>query len=128
MEILSATFVENIDLRQAAGGATRIDLSGVHFSLSAPSPPPVTIAPHLVVLVRCRHGEPDFAALEVVFTDEAGEQVARSVMPFQVEPGKFGYRLVRAELTFDDYSTIEAHCQLDDGPKTVVPLTLLPPA
>jgi hypothetical protein len=127
MEILSATFVENIEFRQADGGATRIDLSGVHFSLTAPGPPPVTIAPHLVVLVRCPPGESGFAALEVVFTDEAGEQVARSVMPFQVEPGKFGYRLVRAELTFDDYGTIEAHCQLDDGPKTVVPLTLLPP-
>jgi hypothetical protein len=61
-----------------------------------------------------------------VFTNEAGEQVARSVMPFQVEPGKFGFRLVRAELTFDDYGTIEAHCQLDDGPETVVPLTLIP--
>ncbi|HVM10718.1 MAG TPA: hypothetical protein VM345_19815 [Acidimicrobiales bacterium] len=128
MEILSATFVENIEFRQAEGGTTRIDLSGVHFSLAAPSPPPVTIAPHLVVLVRCRVGESDFSALEVVFTNEAGEQVARSVMPFQVEPGKFGYRLVRAELTFDDYGTIEAHCQLDDGPKTVVPLTLVAPA
>ena len=127
MEILSATFVENIEFRQAAGGATRIDLSGVHFSLAAPSPPPITISPHLVVLVRCREGESDFSALEVVFRDEAGEQVARSVMPFQVEPGKFGYRLVRAELTFADYGTIEAHCQLDDGPIMTVPLTLLPP-
>jgi hypothetical protein len=127
MDILSATFVESIDLRLATGGATRIDLSGVMFSLAAPSPPPVTIAPHLVVLVRCREGESGFAALEVVFKDEAGEQVARSVMPFQVEPGKFGYRLVRGELTYADYGTIEAHCQLDDGPFTVVPLTLLPP-
>ena len=127
MEILSATFVENIEFRQGAGGATRIDLTGVHFSLAAPSVPPVTISPHLVVLVRCRQGESDFSALEVVFKDEEGEQVARSVMPFQVEPGKFGYRLVKAELTYNDYGTIEAHCQLDDGPTTVVPLTLLPP-
>lgn len=126
MEILSATFVENIDLRQAVGGATRIDLSGVHFSLTATQPPPVTISPHLVVLVRCRVGESDFTALTVEFRNEAGEEVARSVMPFQVEPGKFGYRLVKADLTFDAYGTIEAHCQLDDGPKTVVPLTLLP--
>jgi hypothetical protein len=126
MEILSATFVENIELRQAEGGATRIDLSGVHFSVAAPSPPPVTIEPHLVVLVRCREGESDFSALEVVFTNEAGDQVARSVIPFQVEPGKFSYRLVRAELTYEDYGTIEAHCQLDDGPETVVPLTMVP--
>jgi len=127
MDILSATFVESVDFRQAEGGATRIDLTGVLFSLAAPSPPPVTIAPHLVVLVRCREGESGFAALEVVFKDGTGEQVARSVMPFQVEPGKFGYRLVRGELTYEDYGTIEAHCQLDDGPMTVVPLTLLPP-
>ena len=127
MEILSATFAENIDVRQCDGGATRLDLTGVHFSLAAPSPPPVTITPHLIVLVRCRVGEPDFSALEVVFTNEAGDQVARSVMPFQVEPGKFGYRLVRAELTYEDYGTIEAHCNIDGGPVTVVPLTLLPP-
>lgn len=126
MDILSATFIESIEQRQAAGGAGRLDLVGVHFSLSAPSPPPVTLTPHLVVIVRCRANESGFSALEVVFKDAAGEQVARSVMPFQVEPGKFGFRLVRAELTFEDYGTIEAHCQLDDGPVTVVPLTLLP--
>ncbi|HEX7165429.1 MAG TPA: hypothetical protein VF230_00480 [Acidimicrobiales bacterium] len=126
MDILSATFVENIEFRQAPGPSTRIDLLGVHFSFAAPNPPPVSLSPHLVVLVRCREGETGFGALEVVFRDGAGEQVARSVMPFQVEPGKFGYRLVRGELTFEDYGTIEAHCQIDDGPVTVVPLTLLP--
>ena len=128
MDIVSATFVESIDFRQAPGPATRVDLTGIMFSLAAPNPPPVTIAPHLVVLVRCRPDESGFSALEVVFTDEAGGQVARSVMPFEVEPGKFGYRLVRAELTYAGYGTIEARCQLDAGPVTVVPLTLLPPA
>jgi len=127
VQILSATFVENIELRQAPGGATRIDLTGVLFSLSAPTPPPVTIAPHLVVLVRCRPDETGFAALEVIFKDPAGEQVAKNVQPFQVEPGKFGYRLVKGELTFEEYGTIEAHCNIDGGPETVVPLTLLPP-
>ncbi len=127
MEIVSATFVEHIEVRQAAGGAGRVDLTGVMFSLAAPSPPPVTIAPHLVVLVRCRKDENGFSALEVIFRNEAGEQVAKSVMPFQVEPGKFGYRLVRAELQYDAYETIEAHCNIDGGPVTVVPLTLLPP-
>lgn len=128
MDIISATFVENIDLRQAPGPSTRIDLTGIMFSLVAPGPFPVTISPHLVVLVRCREGESGFAALEVVFRDPAGEQVAKSVMPFQVEPGKFGYRLVKGELTYDGPSTIEAHCTIDDGPATVVPLTLLAPA
>jgi len=128
MDIISATFVESIDFRQAAGPSTRIDLTGVMFSMAAPGPVPLTISPHLVVLVRCPPDESGFSALEVVFKDEAGEQVARSVMPFQVEPGKFGYRLVRAELTYQDYGTIEAHCNIDGGPVTVVPLTLLPPA
>ena len=128
MDIVSATFVESIDFRQVEGPATRIDLTGVMFSMAAPQPPPITITPHLVVLVRCRADEKGFAALEVIFTNEAGEQVARSVMPFQVEPGKFGYRLVRGELTYEDYGTIEASCSIDGGPVTVVPLTLLPPA
>jgi len=128
MDIVSATFSENIELRQVAGPSTRIDLTGIMFSLAAPAPVPVTITPHLIVLVRCRSNENGFAALEVLFIDEKGEQVAKNVMPFQVEPGKFGYRLVRAELTYEDYGTIEAHCNIDGGPVTVVPLTLLPPA
>jgi hypothetical protein len=127
MDIVSATIAENIDLRQVPGPSTRIDLTGIMFSMAAPSPPPVTVAPHLIVLVRCRANENGFAALEVLFHDEAGNQVAKNVMPFQVEPGKFGYRLVRAELTYEDYGTIEAHCNIDGGPVTVVPLTLLPP-
>lgn len=127
MDIVSATFTENIETRQVAGPSTRIDLIGIMFSMAAPSPVPVTITPHLIVLVRCRPDENGFAALEVLFIDEKGEQVAKNVMPFQVEPGKFGYRLVRAELTYEDYGTIEAHCNIDGGPVTVVPLTLLPP-
>lgn len=128
MDIISATFVESIDLRQAPGPSTRIDLTGIMFSMAAPGPLPVTIDPHLIVLVRCRDGENGFAALEVIFRSEGGDQVAKSVMPFQVEPGKFGYRLVKAELTYEAFGTIEAHCTIDDGPVTVVPLTLLPPA
>lgn len=128
MDIVSATFSENIELRQVAGPSTRIDLTGIMFSMAAPSPVPVTITPHLIVLVRCRSNENGFAALEVLFIDDKGNQVAKNVMPFQVEPGKFGYRLVRAELTYEEYGTIEAHCNIDGGPATVVPLTLLPPS
>lgn len=113
-------------MRQVAGPSTRIDLTGVMFSLVAPSPPPVTITPHLVVLVRCRGDEPGQGVLEVVFRDAAGEQVARNVQPLQVEPGKFSQRLVRGELTYTDYGTIEAHCRIDQGGWTIVPLTLLP--
>lgn len=128
MDIVSALFAENIDLRPAPGPSTRIDLSGIMFSLPAPSEPPVVITPHLIVLVRCRPDEDGQGVLEVTFTDEAGEQVARNVSPFNVEPGKFTYRLVRGELEFPAPGTVEAHCRLlPDGTATVVPLTLLPP-
>lgn len=129
MDIVSALFCETLNLRQAGpGGPTRIDLTGVMFSTQAPSPPPVTIAPHLIVLIRCRADEPGNGVLEVVFRDEAGEEVARNASPFSVEPGKFTYRLVRGELTYPALGTIEAHCRVGQGPFTVVPLTLLPPA
>ncbi|MDP8992977.1 MAG: hypothetical protein M3N31_08025 [Actinomycetota bacterium] len=127
MDIVSALFCEGIDLRQVPGPATRIDLSGVMFSLPAPSAPPVTITPHLVVLIRCRPEEGGSGVLEVVFRDEAGTEVARNASPFNVEPGKFTYRLVRGELTYETLGTVEAHCRVDQGPTTTVPLTLLPP-
>lgn len=128
MDIVSALFAENIQLRPVPGPSTRVDLSGIMFSLPAPSPPPVTITPHLIVLVRCRADEAGNGILEVTFRDSRGEQVARNVSPFNVEPGKFTYRLVRGELEFHDFETIEAHCRLvPDERTTVVPLTLLPP-
>ncbi|HEY8526108.1 MAG TPA: hypothetical protein VIL48_14150 [Acidimicrobiales bacterium] len=126
MDIVASVFVEGIDLRQAFdGGPTLIDLTGVHFSAAAPSPPPVTMAPHLVVLVRCPPDDPGTGVLEVVFRRD-GEQIARNVQPLQVEPGKFTYRLVRAELDLPDYGTVEAHCRIGTGPVTVVPYTLVP--
>jgi hypothetical protein len=128
MDIVSALFAENIDLRQAPGPSTRIDLTGIMFSMAAPSMPPVTVTPHLIVLVRCRPDEAGDGILEVTFRDEAGEQVARNVSPFTVEPGKFTYRLVRGELAFETLGTIEAHCRLmPNGGTTVVPLTMLAP-
>jgi hypothetical protein len=128
MDIVAAVFVEGIDLRSAfEGGPTLIDLTGVHFSAPAPAPPPVTMTPHLVVLVRCGADDPGTGVLEVVFR-RGDDQVARNVQPLQVEPGKFTYRLVRAELDLPDYGTIEAHCRVDTGHVTVVPYTLVPAA
>jgi hypothetical protein len=127
MDIVSALFVENFNLRQAPGPSTRIDLNGVFFSMAAPSPAPVTIEPHLVVLVRCRPDEQGSGILEAVF-HRGEERIARNVNPFTVEPGKFTYRLVKAELEFVDYDTIEVSVRVDQGPWCVVPLTLLPPA
>src|SRR5215218_1585859 len=125
MDIVAAVFVENIDLRNAfEGGPTLIDLTGVHFSASAPTPPPVTMTPHMVVLVRSTQGDPGTGVLEVVFRRD-GEQIARNVQPLQVEPGKFTYRLVGAELDIPEYGTVEAHCRIDTGPVTVIPYTLV---
>ena len=128
MDILAALFVEGIGQRQAPGPATRIDLTGIMFSLAAPSPPPVTVAPHLVVIVRCRPDESGTDTLEVQFLDAAGEEVARNAQPVMIQPGKFGRQLVKGDLTFQDYGTIEAHCRMTGGTEVVVPLTLLPPA
>lgn len=126
MDIVAAVFIEEMEMRSVPGPSTRIDLTGVHFSLAAPSPLPVTLEPHLLVLVRCREDEGGQGALEVVYQRD-GEHVARNVQPLQVEPGKFNYRLVRAQLEFTEAGTVEAHCRLDQGPTTVVPLTVLPP-
>ena len=128
VDIIAALFVEGLGQRQAPGPATRIDLTGVMFSLAAPSPPPVTVSPHLVVLIRCRPEEAGNGTLEVEFLDEDGKQVARNVQPVAIQPGKFGRQLVKGELTFQDYGTIEAHCHITGGADMVVPLTLLPPA
>jgi len=127
MQILAALFFEGLDLRQVPSGATHIDLTGIQFSAPAPGPLPVTCSPHLIVVVRCPNEHSGEAVLEVVFARE-GEQLARNVQPLTVEPGRFGYRLVRAELEFEDFGTVEAACRIDQGPATVVPYTLLPPA
>jgi hypothetical protein len=131
MQIVSALFVENFEMRQAPGPSTRIDLSGVMFSQAAPEPVPVTITPHLIALIFCPEDEPGSGIFEVVFRrgiDADSEQVARNVSPFTVEPGKFTYRLVRGELEFTEYGQIFAHCRVDQGPWHLVPFTLLPPA
>ncbi len=131
MQIVSALFVENFEMRQAPGPSTRIDMTGVMFSQAAPAPVPLTLTPHLVGLIFCAEGESGNGVFEVVFrrgVDEDSEQIARNVSPFTVEPGKFTYRLVRGELDFEDYGQIFAHCRVDKNPWHIVPFTLLPPA
>ena len=136
MQIVSALFVENFEMRQAPGPSTRLDLTGAMFSMAAPEPAPLTISPHLVALIFCAAEEAGQGVFEVIFRGDlgdperpdAGEHLARNVSPFSVDPGKFTYRLVRGELTFADYGQIFAHCRVDRGPWHVVPFTLLPPA
>lgn len=126
MEIVSALFIDEIDLRPVPGPSTRIDLKGIQFSAAAPTPVPLTWAPHLVVIIRCPPDGSGRGVLEVTY-HRGDEQIARNVQPFDVEPGKFTYRLVRAELEFDDYDTVEARCRIGQDPPVTVPYTLLPP-
>jgi len=136
MQIVSALFVENFEMRQAPGPSTRLDLTGAMFSMAAPEPAPLTIAPHLVALIFCPPGESGQGVLEVVFRGDLdpegdehglGDHIARNVSPFTVEPGKFTYRLVKGDLEFPDYGQIFAHCRVGHGAWHVVPFTLLPP-
>jgi hypothetical protein len=130
MYIVSTLFVENFALRQAPGPSTRIDMTGAMFSMASPSAVPVTIDPHLVALIYCAPEQSGSGIFEVIFrrgANETDEQIARNVSPFTVDPGKFTYRLVKAELEFPDYGQIFAHCRVDQGPWHLVPFTLLPP-
>jgi hypothetical protein len=125
VEIVAALFVESIDFRQVAGPATRIDITGVFFSTTVPAYP-AQLTPHLVVLVRAPAGTDGNATLETVFVRDNGEEVGRNRQAFFVEPGKFGYRLVRGELEFAEPGTIEARCTLlESGSSVSVPLTAL---
>ncbi len=129
MELVAALFVENINFRKAEGDATRIDLSGVFFS-TAVSAYPARLEPHLVVLLRAPAGTDGNATLETVFVrmGESGEEeVGRNAQQFFVEPGKFGYRLVKGELEFPGPGTVEARCRIvESGAAITVPLTALP--
>ncbi len=126
MEIVAALFVESIDFRQVAGPATRIDITGAFFS-TAVDAYPAQLQPHLVVLVRSPAGSDGNGTLDTVFVREDGEEVGRNRQPFFVEPGKFGYRLVKGELDFPEPGTIEARCSiLESGSAVTVPLTTLP--
>ncbi len=130
MHLVSTLFVDNFEMRQVAGPAARIDLTGAFFSTVAPSEPPFTLTPHLVALIYCEPTESGEGVFEVVFRKgltEDTEQVARNVSPFRVDPGKFTYRLVRAELEFAELGQVFAHCRINREPWHLVPLTLLPP-
>src|SRR2546423_1748830 len=79
MEIVAALFIENLDVRPVPGPSTRIDLTGIMFSLPAPQPPPVTLTPHLIVLARCPAAHGGQGTLETSFRDGTGNEVAGHV-------------------------------------------------
>ena len=124
MQIVAALFIDDVDMRQVAGPSTRIDVKGIQFSGVGDGSLPFQWTPHLLVLVRCPLGHSGLAALEVTFR-LGGEEVARNVQPLQIEPGKFGRQLVRPEISFDSYGTVEAFCRIDLGDPLIVPWTLL---
>jgi hypothetical protein len=125
MEIVAALFVEGIDFRQVAGPATRIDITGAFFWTAVESYPAM-LSPHLVVLVRAPALGDGNGTLEVVFMRDE-EEIGRNTQSFFVEPGKFGYRLVKGELEFPEPCTIEARCTIvESGSAVTVPLTTLP--
>ena len=127
MQILAALFIDEIDVRQVEGPATRIDLKGIQFSAAAPTPLPLTWAPHLVVVIHAPDDSSGNDVLEVIYRRD-GEQIARNVQVLQIEPGKFSYQLVRGEIDFEDYGSVVAECRIGpDGPITSVPYTLMPP-
>ena len=126
MDIVSALFIDDVAMRQAPGPSTRIDLTGVQVSAAAHKPGPLPWAPHICGIGRCAPDEAGTGAREVVYRRD-GEQIARNASALQVEPGKFSQQLVRGEIDFEDYGTVEAHCRVDLGHVTVVPYTLLPP-
>jgi hypothetical protein len=126
MEIVAALFVENINFRQVEGPSTRIDITGAFFSTAVPAYP-AQLQPHLVVLVRAPAGGDGNGTLDVVFVRSDGDEIGRNRQQFFVEPGKFGYRLVRGELDFPGPGTIEARCTImESGSAVTVPLTALP--
>ncbi len=125
MDIVAALFVEGIDFRQVAGPSTRIDITGAFFSTAVPAYP-AQLTPHLVVLVRAPAGTDGNGTLETVFVRD-DEEIGRNQQAFFVEPGKFGYRLVRGELEFPEPGTVEARCRIvESGSSVTVPLTALP--
>ena len=80
MEIIAALFIDEINLRQVPGPATRIDLSGIQFSAAAPAPLPFTWAPHLCVIIRCAPEGSGQGVLEVTF-HRGEEQIAAAPHP-----------------------------------------------
>ena len=125
MEIVAALFVEGINFRQVEGPSTRIDITGAFFSFR-PAEYPAYLDPHLVILLRCPPGGSPDASLDVVFLRD-GMQIGSNRQVFSIEPGKFGYRLVKGDVTFDSPGTIEARCTVpESGSSVTVPLTALP--
>ena len=124
MKFVAGLYVENINFRKNEQDSTRIDIEGGFFSF-APESYPVVFQPHLVLLVSAIDSKLANDTLVVEFFN-GQEKIARNVQPCPVEPGKFGYRLVKPEIEFSQPSTIIAKCTLTDSNETIeIPLTAI---
>lgn len=124
MKFVSGLFVDNINFRKDDAGSTKIDIDGAFFSF-APDSYPITFTPHLVVLISGVGSTISDDTLVVEFLRD-NEVIARNVQPCPVEIGKFGYRLVRPEIEFENPSTVIAKCTLTDSNEIIeIPLTAL---
>ena len=122
MYIIAAVFVDDIAMRDV-DGSTRIDLTGIQFSAEVENDFPMMFAPHLAVLIRSDTESSGTGVLEVTYLRN-GSQIARNAQPLQIEPGMFAYRLVRAEMEFDEPGSVEAHCRIDQNEPLIIPYTL----
>lgn len=122
MKFVAGLYVENINFRKNESDLTRIDIDGAFFSFS-PESYPTSFQPHLVLLISAVDSTNPADTLIVEFFS-GDKMVARNVQPCPVEPGKFGYRLVKPEIEFTEPSTIIAKCTLTDSNETIeIPLT-----
>ena len=123
MKILAALFIDDISMFENENGLTRLNLSGVQFTIGVSEPFPLTLAPHLVVLIHSDQNSNGTGVLEVTYHSDE-EEIARNVQPLQVEPGLFAYRLIRAELELANPGIVFAHCRLNQDDPIMVPLTI----
>lgn len=124
MKFVAGLFVENINFRKNEQDSTRIDIDGAFFSF-APESYPIHFQPHLVLLISAIGSSIAQDTLVVeFFRDE--EVIARNVQPCPVEPGKFGYRLVKPEIEFSEPGTVIAKCTLTESNEIIeIPLTAM---
>lgn len=124
MEIVAGLFVEALNFREIEGGFTRIDITGAFFTQPLPEFP-ASLEPHLVVLV---HEPVDGTGQATLVTEFfiGDDVVARNVQPVAVEPGKFGYRLVRPQLEIPGPETIVTRCEIpESGSRINIPLQIV---
>ncbi|MFN8015055.1 MAG: hypothetical protein U0R17_00400 [Acidimicrobiia bacterium] len=124
MKFVAGLFVDNIQFNKDENNATKIDIDGAFFSFK-PESYPTVFQPHLVLLINAVGStKPTDTLITEFFIND--EIVSRNVQPCPVEPGKFGYRLVRPELEVKEPVTIIAKCTLTDSNETIeIPLTAM---